>query len=961
MPAEAQDRLHRVLGEDQGLAAPPVWALAQDSTGFLWIGAEGGLYRYDGTEVVRWAPATVEDPVDGVTVSGDGRIAIRDRRGRVFEVTPQGAHALPPLPIAGRPDAFNSSAYDSQGRLWVLRAGTVVYLDPGDGWRALPRQALEGDRVRRLRSSANGGVDIATDGGVWRVTPGGQPRRVFSGPPVLDLRWARDGRLLLLTAGEETGTHGLLEVVDGRARELLSPGAVPYGRPVSLTERNGTVWISFDRFLVAVRPGRRPEVLTQASGIESGGPLLVDREGSLWLGTYAGLLQFPEPDTRLWGEREGLRSRHARFLARTGNTIWVSTWAGLSYLRQDPDGWAGRPVPWWSRSRLCTDGRGAVWLGADDGLVEVRDTAATRWPGPPVGGMYGCTAAPDGGVWIGTAAGLRYADPERRSIRDIPAPPGLAPGEPLAAALHDSHDRLWAGTRDAICRAPVTRLLAGEVGAWHCDRLPDLGFLPRMAELPGGTIWAARGDLFAFRDEWWEPLPMDGLTTRTAFGLVPSPRGGVWVTGHGILERVRESRDGGWETVERLTPWHGLQTGGGQDLLEEEDGTVWIASSRGVNQVPAAVRFAEPDIPPVALVEARAGDRPVQPGEALRLPHSRSGVELRFAALSYRDPSRLRHQVRLGPDDAWSESMGRPSFRWVGLAPGRYQVEYRASLDGLNWSTEPLRFAFEVRPPWYRTSWFMALGLAVAAGLGWIAYRARVAYLLGLERQRTRIAMDLHDQVGSGLASVGILSGVLAADSVPADERRAMAAEIASAAEELGSALSDIVWSLDPGVATLEELAARLAEHGERLCPNGAPAFSARFPARWPPRPLDASLRTGLLLIGLEALHNAVRHSAARTVTLSILPARHRGWRLTVADDGIGFVPDRDIAAGTGNRHGLRGMHRRAAEIGADLQIQARPGHGTAVHLRFALDRAPHPGRPGLAGRLRRLTSPGIT
>jgi anti-sigma regulatory factor (Ser/Thr protein kinase) len=406
---------------------------------------------------------------------------------------------------------------------------------------------------------------------------------------------------------------------------------------------------------------------------------------------------------------------------------------------------------------------------------------------------------------------------------------------------------------------------------------------------------------------------------------------------------------------------------------------LWIASSRGVAQVPSAVRFAEPSTPPVALVEARAGDRPVLPGEALPFPHSRNGVELRFAALSYRDPSRLRHQVRLGPDDPWSESVGRPSFRWVGLAPGRYQVEYRASLDGVNWSTEPLRFAFEVRPPWYGTWWFMALAVFLAGGLAWAAYRARIAYLLGLERQRTRIAMDLHDQVGSGLASVGILSGVLAADGTDPDERTKLATDIAAAAEELGSALTDIVWSLDPRPATLEELAARLAEHGERLCPDGTPAFSASLPARWPATPLDVAVRTNILLVGLEALHNAVRHGGARNVTLSVLPDADGTWRLSIQDDGVGFRgagPDLepgangrgadrsrwgDRQAQPGRGHGLPGMRRRAEEIGARLEVRSEPGRGTTVEVRFGL----HPTAGGnvrsVAGRLRRLMPHGLT
>jgi signal transduction histidine kinase len=220
-----------------------------------------------------------------------------------------------------------------------------------------------------------------------------------------------------------------------------------------------------------------------------------------------------------------------------------------------------------------------------------------------------------------------------------------------------------------------------------------------------------------------------------------------------------------------------------------------------------------------------------------------------------------------------------------------------------------------------------------------------VNFLLRLERQRTRIALDLHDEVGSGLASVGILSGVLASDVLDAKERRQAATAIASAAEELGHALSDIVWSLDTRVATLEELASRLAEHGGRLFADADARFTTRFPEQWPAERPDVTVRRNVLLVGLEALHNAARHARARQVVLSLAPVAG-AWELCVSDDGAGFEPDSGSARGgrmnggqpgTVSGHGLPGMQQRAAEIGAQLTIRSRPPGGTRLCLRFRL------------------------
>ncbi len=397
--------------------------------------------------------------------------------------------------------------------------------------------------------------------------------------------------------------------------------------------------------------------------------------------------------------------------------------------------------------------------------------------------------------------------------------------------------------------------------------------------------------------------------------------------------------------LERLSAWHGLPAVGGGDLHEDEDGTVWITTSQGLVQVPPGARFTPVEAPAVAMLGAFVGDAAVRSDSGLGLARGEGPLEVHFAALSFRDPGRLRYQVRLGSEDPWSDARGVSAFRWADLRPGRYRAEFRASLDGRSWSPEPARVAFVVHPPWYGRPWAIAAFIALGIGAALLAYRARVAFLLGLERQRTRIAMDLHDEVGSGLGSVGILSGVLAGGVVEGDDGRAIAAEIARTAEMLGDALSDIVWSLDARGATLAELGARLGDAGQRLLAGDDVEFRTATPEAWPERTLPLAVRRNVLLIGLEALHNAVRHARASRVTLALARRGGGGWELSVHDDGIGLPPGPVLAeAGVG----FRSMRRRAEEIGADVRWTAAPGGGTVVTLRFDP-------WPRAAGRLRRL------
>lgn len=926
--AHAQERLVRRYAADEGLAVPPVTALAQDRQGFLWIGAVGGLYRFDGVEFRRWAPDRLAGAIAQLAAApDDARLAVQGVDGRIFEID-DGLVSLLPPPPGGRPATVQALAYDARGRLWTASADSALAMWDGTAWTAYPRTLFGGEAVRKLRA-AGSALLVMTDAGLWEVSSAGTALRRFDGV-VADALPLPPHRLAVLT------TDGrLLELVGGRQRELASTqaGTLPQGRAIMLAERNATLWVAMDRFLAAVRPGQGTEWLGPGEGIESGGPILVDLEGSLWLGAFSALLQFPEPETVLWTDRHGLPGRHTRFLARSENVLWVTTWQGTGLVRGTPDGPivatdSLRP----SHTRPCIDASGVLWLATDDAVLRIRgERTLERFP--PTGGFTACAPAPDGGLWIATERGLLHASVNG----DAPLPvAGIPFGDDarIDAVLHDHAGRLWIAHAERVCHANAS---TGEPDAWTCDPVPGVGVLSALLEVEPGTIWAATrqaGVLVRDGDEWRQ-LPANAtLASHSIFALAPSPHGGVWIAGHGILQRVRPGGDAGWQLLETPGKRNGLLSIGGGDLLEDDDGALWIATSLGLVHLPPQARFASLDPPPVRLVDASVDAEPVPLQDGLALAADRNRLELRFAALSFREPGSVRYQVRLSPDAPWRDTRGEPSFRWVDLPPGRYVAEVRASLDGRRWSPEPARFAFRVLPPWYRTPWAITLLVATAAAIAWAAYHARLAYLLGLERQRTRIAMDLHDELGSGLGSIGILAGILAGGRADPSQNRRFAEEIATTAEQLGSALSDIVWSLDPRAATLEELASRLAGHAARLFAGDDVEFTLRAPRRWPDVELPLALRRNVLLIGLEALHNAARHAGARNVALAFT-RKDRGWELTVRDDGVGIgggTPT-DVRRG----RGIAGMRKRAQDMGATIEWSETPGGGTTVSLRFNL------------------------
>jgi signal transduction histidine kinase len=280
--------------------------------------------------------------------------------------------------------------------------------------------------------------------------------------------------------------------------------------------------------------------------------------------------------------------------------------------------------------------------------------------------------------------------------------------------------------------------------------------------------------------------------------------------------------------------------------------------------------------------------------------------------------------------------LNQPFVRLAGMSAGRHRVELGASLDGRTWSEPAAVVEFVVRPAWYRRTWFVLLVFAAVSLALYVVYRVRLTQLLRLERQRTRIAMDLHDEMGSGLGSAGLLTGMLAEMDLDERERKQIAERATEQIHDLGESLSDIVWSLRRGAETLDALLLFLRQRASDLFPTGAgTTVSFDAPDPCPELPLSLAQRRNLQWIAVEALHNAARHAGASRVFVKLRPDEGGDWTLTVRDDGRGFAkddaPDGDPDSGLGRES----MRRRAREIGAGLVVRSAPGDGTEVTVRF--------------------------
>jgi len=933
-PSFAKERAFRVLDQTAGLPVSPLSGFAQDTNGFFWFATAAGLYRFDGMEFRHWAKDKVGAPFFQVYAGPNSEVLVT----RMPENTLYRVLDNEDVEIVNGPDGkpfhhIHDVAFTREGRLWVSQLDALFYRNDRQQWVEMPKEICGDERIWKLSASFDGSLWVATTHNIWKIDPNLSYRKIltrnFEGY-IGNVVAHPDGSFFYMEKYPPGGK--IFQWHDGQITECVSLKTNLH----DLILRGETVWASGDSYLIALRSNRKPEILHAGKDEPIGGNLLVDNEGSLWMGDGRQLFQLPEPETEIWTAREGLPDLGIIDLHETTEGIWVSTWRGLGHLgRGADDEWRAYDDHLTHKGEMCSDGQGSLWLYDFRDFLQRWQGRFVRYRQPTPGWANGCDRGHDGRVWIATTRGLWRTQPGQSQPVLVSHPLG---DNDLGAVFEDSKGRLWLTRNGDICHTRAETIDAGHSVEWFCDTIEGATSISKPIELPDGSLWAGTNMQGVWRyaeGTGWQSIPASRQLVSMSARLVPSPSGGVWVLGLATRLRVlpRPDLPEGWQVVEQLSNLQGIPPTSVSDLIEEADGSLWLTAGNGLAHLPASVRYSKLLPPRVKVVALLINGKRVDTSAPPEVPAGHNQIELQFAALSYRDRSLLKYQYRLRSNDEWMDSASNvPVFRFFDLRPGEYSVEVRASLDGVHWTSEPMRLAFTVLPPLYLRWWFIALVVLLLATSFYAAHRTRVAFLLGLERQRTRIAMDLHDQIGSGLGSIGILSSVAASQTISHNQREEMTKRITETADELGASLTDIVWSLRTEAITIETLAFHLTRRAGSLFADDNTRFITEFPDDWPSINLSLAAKRNVLLIAMESLHNAAKYARAEKVTLHFGPVDGRNWLMRIADDGCGLSND---ASDSGSGMGMQTMQRRAKEIGAKLSITSLDGRGTIVSLVF--------------------------
>jgi two-component sensor histidine kinase len=401
--------------------------------------------------------------------------------------------------------------------------------------------------------------------------------------------------------------------------------------------------------------------------------------------------------------------------------------------------------------------------------------------------------------------------------------------------------------------------------------------------------------------------------------------------------------------VKRYTIADGLANGFVNVAYRDRNNALWFGTLQGLSKLEPTSDDGPPQPPPILIQHVRVAgdDLPISELGVTRMGDldfeaSKNQFEIKFVSLGFSTGDVLRYQFMLeGADRDWSAPINQRVVNYANLRPGSYRFLVRAiNADGVV-SGEPASIAFTIVPPVWQRWWFIGLVVLLVVALTHFIYKYHTRRLIELERVRTRIATDLHDDIGASLSKIAILSDVAGQELSTAGESPVAAplAQIADTSRDCVDAMSDIVWAINPQRDHLSDLTYRMRRFAEDLLDAKDIDFTVRSTLDEKDITLGADLRREVYLIFKECVNNLARHSGCHNAELTF--SINGPWLIvSITDDGCGFKVEEPLTNGRGagmGGHGLSSMERRAKALGGSFKINSEPDRGTTITLKVPL------------------------
>ena len=878
------------MPDPPGLSSSQINTLITDPAGVIWAGTEKGLARWSGKLFVDMTPTNGEPdvPVRQMVACPDGTFwvwtdqGLRKCRGQqwVARVESWGGEE----PVRAPTSTFNKSLKffgDSYGGLWISHYGAGLWHVDAYGNAA---------RVREALGLPNALVECwfeDREGNVWIGLKGGGLVRVQA--RIFHTVWP----------AESSGNLGANSICED------SSGAMWFG----------TSWKTLLRWRKGEFTSFTPPVYMAIDQAELINTVVFPGDADqLWVGTV---------------QNGVLKLNHDEF-SRPFPASDIGTVARVIYR----------------------DRRGRVWLGSEFGLYCWEQEKLKRFTladGFSAAFVLAITEDLAGNVWIGTATGelWRYRDGQFTNY---------LPQDTL------TDTQAVAGTRAVDSRFDPKRsaMVGGErFLTLHADDNQE------------GVIWIGTlgGGLLRFQKDMFTRFTMQqGLPSDSISQILEDGRGQLWLGTRGGIARVSKAALNPFADGKlKSNPFISFGKADGLPTVEcssdsqpacwrGRDDRLWFATVKGAVWVdPAKVPFNS--VPPPVVIEEITvdGQRRVAAGSSglepsahlpahLEVSPGQHYFEFKFTALSLFSPDKVRFRWRLaGLEKDWGRDKNERSASYSFVPFGNYEFQVQACNNDGVWNETGAAIKLTVLPYFWQTWWFKVVsgGMGLAVILGSVLtvqhrrYRAKMQVLerrQALEQERTRIARDIHDQVGAKLTKIGKLTESLDRQSAVAAPHQPALRAVAETTHNLVQIMDEIVWAVNPRNDTLDNVVNYLVHYTEDFLGHTGVNCELKVPFEFPPAPVTTEVRHNLFMATQEALTNAVKHGRPTRVRLHMAMV---GNRLTISleDDGCGF----SLGAKTVESNGLENMRQRIESVGGNFQLTSAPGGGTRIQFDVAV------------------------
>jgi ligand-binding sensor domain-containing protein/signal transduction histidine kinase len=932
---------------ENGLPQNSVQAITQTRDGYLWIGTQEGLARFNGVGFVIFDKENTPQ-----LKSNDIRALLEDRSGALWISTSYGLVKMQNgtftsfTTAEGLPDNnIGSLAEARDGTIWIATAaGLARYLNTSIS--SFPLTVESADNIQAVFQDRSGVLWIGTTDGVICL----KEDRIITTKATQDLAGHSVSAVVQDKSGRIWfGTNNGLQSYDGEyVVTYTTKNGLPDNRINYLSaDKAGSVWIGTSNGLVRLRLDNQPN-FSVAEGLSSNLILSVfeDREGSLWVGTESGgLILLRDKKFTTLTTRNGLASDLVKAIYQDkSGAIWIGTnGGGLSVLMDGKvknfttkDGLSSNVV-----LSLFGDNKGTLWIGTPDGLSEFKDgrfrtlTVAEGLSSDLVRSIF---VDRSGGAWIGTRNGLN-------SIKDgkfltFTTRDGLA-NDFIGAIFEDLSGSLWVGTRGGLSEFKNGRftnfttkdgLSSDVITSLHEDKEHNIWIGTN-----GGGLNRLRNGRFASYST------RNGLLDNVIYRILEDAQQNLWFSSpKGIfkigLNELNEFAEGRIQYLNSTSygTSDGMLTrecsGGGYPAgWKSSDGKLWFSTIKGVAMIDPSNTQLNREPPPVVIEQVRINDRPVATNSGIQLPPGTTRLDFYYTALSFVAPDKVRFKYKLeGFDPDWIDGGTQRAAFYTNLRPGNYSFRVIASNNDGVWNQQGATFQLYLKPHFYQTYWFYGLLVLALAFVAWQIYQLRVrrmrAQFDAVLAERTRIAREIHDNLAQEMLGISVQLEVVARTMPPgAEVARNHLDRVRMLVRHGIAEARRYVWDLRSQALDNADLPTALTETVRRLTADAA--IDAQVHVKGMFRQLPRSVEDNLLRIGQEAINNAVLHANPKHLLVN-LTFDVRRVQLSVRDDGRGF--DQKTVESNGH-FGLVGMRERAQRMGGTLSIESSPETGTEI------------------------------